>query len=630
MQSKGSRGDWPCGIAVLWSARLNRGKWALNEETLKHQSRDHSTQALMRRLLKEHVRPYFAKLGWALFFMAIVAATTTYSAYLMKPVVNDIFVNREENMLWLIGGAVLATFAVKGVASYLQAVLMARVGLSIVADLQNRLFAHLARMDIAFFHSRSTGELISRFTNDINQMRMAVSNVLTGIGKDSLSLVGLIGNMFFQNWQLALIALFVFPIAIRPIARLGRRMRKVTANTQRELGLFTTILEQTFQGIRVVKAYGMAEYEKGRVATIVDTVRRLSRKAESTRARSHPIMETLGGVAVAIVIIYGGHQVIEGQTDAGSFFSFITALLLAYEPMKRLANLNMSMQQGLAGAQRLFEVLDTEPAILDKPNAEPLAMSKGHVELEDVEFAYGPGAPAIRGVSMEVPAGKTVALVGPSGAGKSTILNLIPRFYDVDAGRVLIDGTDVRDATLSSLFGSIALVSQEVMLFDDTVMANIAYGRAGATEEEIFDAARNAAAHDFIRSLPEGYQTVVGEQGVKLSGGQRQRLAIARAMLKNAPILLLDEATSALDTESERQVQTALNTLMKGRTTLVIAHRLSTVVDADLIYVIDQGRIVESGTHDQLLARDGAYAKLYALQFADQNGSNAKAAGAGG
>ncbi|MCG8511670.1 MAG: lipid A export permease/ATP-binding protein MsbA [Rhodospirillales bacterium] len=580
----------------------------------------------MCRLIRESVRPYIGRLGWALLFMAIVAASTTFSAYLMKPVVNDIFVNRDEGMLWLIGGAVLATFAVKGVASYLQAVLMARVGLSIVADLQNRLFAHLARMDLSFFHNRPTGELISRFTIDINQMRMAVSNVLTGIGKDSLSLIGLVGSMFLQNWQLALIALFIFPIAIRPIARLGKRMRKVTANTQKEMGLLTAILEQTFQGIRVVKAYGMAEYEKGRVATIVDTVRRLSRKAESTRARSHPIMETLGGVAVAIVIIYGGNQVIEGQTDAGSFFSFITALLLAYEPMKRLANLNMSLQQGLAGAQRLFEVLDTEPAILDKPNAKPLAISGGTIELKQVEFAYGPGAPAVNGVFMEVAAGKTVALVGPSGAGKSTILNLIPRFYDVDAGSVTIDGMDVRDVTMSSLHAGIALVSQEVMLFDDTVRANIAYGRAGAGEDGIVEAAKFAAAHEFIESLPEGYDTVVGEQGVKLSGGQRQRLAIARAMLKNAPILLLDEATSALDTESERQVQAALKNLMSGRTTLVIAHRLSTVVDADLIYVIDNGRIIEAGSHGDLLERDGAYAKLYWLQFAEQNGAEAVAA----
>lgn len=579
-----------------------------------------STYELMHRLVRESVRPYVGRLALAVLFMGVTAAATGVSAWIMKPVVNDVFIDKNQEILWLVSAAVVVTFVVKGFANYLQTVLMAYVGLNIIADNQKRLYAHLTRMDLAFFHARSTGKLISRFTIDINQMRMAVSNVLTGIGKDFLTLIGLVAVMFIQNWQLAIISFFVFPIAIIPIARLGRRMRKVTANTQEEMGQFTTLLEQTFQGIRVVKAYGMEKYEGGRIGVIVDAVKRLSIRAAVTRGTSHPIMESLGGLAVAVVIAYGGSQVITEKTDAGAFFSFITALLLAYEPMKRLANLNMSLQEGLAGAQRLFEMLDIEPGIREKSDAAPIAIGKGAMRLDGVRFSYVKGSPAIKDVSLNVPAGKTVALVGPSGAGKSTVLNLIPRFYDVDGGTVSIDGTDVRDATLASLHANIALVSQEVMLFDDTVRANIAYGRAGATEDEIYDAARNAAAHDFIKGLPEGYDTVVGEQGIKLSGGQRQRLAIARAMLKNAPILLLDEATSALDTDSERKVQAALKTLMKGRTTLVIAHRLSTVVDADLIYVIGDGRLLESGTHTELLAREGAYAHLYALQFADQNG----------
>ena len=424
--------------------------------------------------------------------------------------------------------------------------------------------------------------------------------------------------MFAKDWQLAAICIFIFPMAALPILRLGRRMRKVTANTQEEMGLFTTLLEQTFQGIRVVKAYGMEGYEKSRIAGIVERIFKLNLKSARTRALSSPIMETLGGVAVCIVIIYGGHRVIEGATTSGAFFSFIMALLLAYEPMKRLANLNASLQEGLAGAERMFKLLDTEPAIHEKPDAMDLGSVKGHIQLEDVRFSYVPGKPALDGITLEVPAGKRVALVGASGAGKSTILNLIPRFYDVDEGRVTIDGTDVRDVTFASLFGGFALVSQEITLFDDTVRANIAYGRAGAKEDEIIEAAKNAAAHDFIVDLPDGYDTMVGEQGIKLSGGQRQRLAIARAMLKNAPVLLLDEATSALDTESERQIQAAMDKLMQGRTTLVIAHRLSTVTGADLIYVINEGRVIEQGTHVELMARGGNYQRLYNLQFAEE------------
>ncbi len=577
-----------------------------------------STYALMHRLLRENVRPYLAWLLAAVFFMALMAGATAATAWLMKPIVNDVFMARKEDMLWIIGGAVLITFTVKGLANYAQTTLMSYVGLKIIADNQNRLFAHLARMDLSFFHDISTGKLISRFTIDINQMRVAVSNALTGLGKDLLTLIGLVGVMFYQDWLLTVFSILIFPMAALSIVRIGRRMRRVTADTQEEMGQFTTLLEQTFQGIRIVKAYVMEEYEMQRVALIVDRIFRLNMKSARTRALTHPIMETLGGVAVAVVIVYGGYQVVGEKMDPGSFFSFITALLLAYEPMKRLANLNASLQEGLAGAQRLFALLDVGPAITEKPEAAELKVTDGAIALNEARFAYVEGRPTIDGVSLEVPAGGTAALVGPSGAGKSTILNLIPRFYDLDSGSVTIDGTDVRDVTFASLNSAIALVSQEITLFDDTVLANIAYGRAGASEQDIMEAARHAAAHDFIEQLPQGYATVVGERGVKISGGQRQRLAIARAMLKNAPILLLDEATSSLDTESERQVQAALNELMRGRTTLVIAHRLSTVIGADVIYVIEDGKVTESGTHAELMARNGAYARFYDMQFADE------------
>jgi subfamily B ATP-binding cassette protein MsbA len=396
-------------------------------------------------------------------------------------------------------------------------------------------------------------------------------------------------------------------------------MRRVTANTQAEIGQLTTLLSQTFQGARLVKAYGMEDYEERRAAGLFERVFALIDRATRTRSRASPMMETLGGAAIAIVILYGGHQVIAGARTPGAFFSFVTALLLAYQPLKSLANLNASLQEGLAAAHRIFQVIDIEPTIRDLPGARPLRVEGCEIVFDQVRFGYSPGAVALDGVSLRVPAGRTVALVGASGAGKSTILNLIPRFFEVEEGGIAIDGQDIRAVSLASLRGAIAIVTQEVTLFDDTLRANIAYGRFGAPMTDIEAAARAAGIDGFIRELPAGYDTQVGEHGVRLSGGQRQRIAIARAMLKDAPILLLDEATSALDSESERQVQTALRTLIRGRTTLVIAHRLSTVQGADLIHVVDRGRIVESGRHADLLACNGLYARLYALQFADES-----------
>jgi subfamily B ATP-binding cassette protein MsbA len=547
-------------------------------------------------------------------------------AWLMDPIINKIFVARKAEYLWPLAVTIITTFAIKGIGDYGEAVLLSRVGLRVIADMQNRLFAKLMDLDVAYFHANQTGKLMSRLTNDVAAMRFAVSNALTGAGKDASSVIFLVGLMFYQDWVLSSLTFFVFPLAILPIRKLGRRMRKVTANTQEQTGLLSTYLNQAIQGIRVVKAYGMESYEKRKVAALVDTLQDLTYKAARVRSASSPIMEMLGGIAITVVIVYGGTQVI-AQADsnpdrAGAFFSFITALMLAYKPLKALASLNTNLQEGLAAASRCFEVIDSQTSIIERPNAPDLVVREGNVLLSGVFFTYDGVKAALDGVDLNVPGGKTVALVGPSGAGKTTILNLLPRFYDVTDGHVLVDGQDVRDVSVASLRAKISLVSQEIMLFDDTIRANIAYGRFGATDEEIEAAARMAAAHDFIMSLPQGYDTVVGERGLNLSGGQRQRLAIARAMLKNAPILLLDEATSALDTESERQVQHALEVLMKGRTTIVIAHRLSTVVNADLIHVMDRGRVVESGDHNELMAVGGLYARLYAMQFAEENQSS--------
>jgi subfamily B ATP-binding cassette protein MsbA len=579
---------------------------------------DHSTWVLVRRLFNEGMRPYMGKVMAAVFCMVVGAAANAGYALLMDPVVNKIFTEKRPEFLVPLALAVLGTFAVKSVCNYGEAVFLSKVGLRVIADMQSRLFAHLMRLDVAFFHANSTGRILSRLTNDISQMRFAVSDALTGAGKDASSVIFLIGAMFYQDWRLSAWTFFIFPIAILPIRKLGRRMRKVTANTQEHMGQLTTYLEQAVQGIRVVKAYGMEEYEKRKVSALVEMLQDLIYKAARVRAASSPIMELLGGIAITIVILYGGSRVVDGTTTPGAFFSFITALMLAYRPIKSLAAMNTNLQEGLAAAARTFSVLDTQPTIVEKDGTPDLVVLEGNVRFEGVFFTYDGAKAVLDGIDLAVPGGKTVALVGPSGAGKSTVLNLLPRFYDVTDGHVMVDGQDVRSVSVASLRSKIALVSQEITLFDDTIRANIAYGRFGATDEEIEAAARSAAAHDFIIGLPEGYDTVVGERGLNLSGGQRQRLAIARAMLKNAPILLLDEATSALDTESERQVQTALELLMKGRTTIVIAHRLSTVVNADLIHVLDKGRVIESGNHNALLARDGTYARLYAMQFAEE------------
>ena len=579
------------------------------------------TRLLVRRLLGEHIRPHLGLLFCAVCLMAVVAATTAALAFLMETILDDVFTARDRSSLYSAAAVVMAVFLLKGMATYGQNVLVSFVGQRILADLQKRMFSHLLRADLAYFHEQSSGNLISRFINDVEKMRGTVASVLTAIGRDSLTIIFLVGVMFYQDWLLSLLTFFAFPLAILPLVNIGKRMRKVSANTQHELGQFTTLLNEVFQGARHVKAYGMEPYERERAGAVIEQIFKLVFRAARTKAAAYPIMETLGGTAIVVVICYGGWQVIEGTRSTGMFFSFVTALLLAYDPVKKLVNLNAQLQEGLAAADRVFEILDVDPTIIDHPGAKPIEVARGDIRFEGVGFAYADGKPALDGVSLVVEAGGTIALVGQSGAGKSTILNLIPRFFDTTSGRITLDGEGIRDITIASLRANIALVSQDVTLFDDTIEANIAYGRAGATPEEIREAARNASADVFIEAMPEGYATLVGEHGVKLSGGQRQRIAIARAMLKDAPILLLDEATSALDTESERAVQAALGKLMHGRTTIVIAHRLSTIQSADMIHVVDAGRIVESGKHLELLARGGLYANLHRMQFSDADGA---------
>lgn len=577
-----------------------------------------TTRDLVNRLARDHLRPQTGRFVIAIICMIIVAAASAAMLYLLKPVLDDILINQDRTLLYLIPGGILALALITGIAGYIEAVYMEVIGHRLVSDLQSSMYNRLIRADLSLFQGTATGVLISRFTNDANALRFSIAKSITGLVKSTFMLAGYVTVMFLMNWLLAVIAFVVFPIAIYPIVRIGKRMRKVSTNTQVELGEFTTLLDETFQGVRHVKAYSMEEHESARATTLIEKLFSLYRKVARTQAISRPLMETLGGVALAAVILYGGLWVIDGDLTPGELVTFIAALLAAYRPMKDIANLNAMLQQGLAAAQRVFNVLDVKPEIVDRPDARDLANVQGEIRLEDVAFSYGSDIAALDGIDAVIPAGKTVALVGPSGAGKSTILNLIPRFYDVGRGRVLVDGIDVRDMTIKSLRGAVALVSQEISLFDDTIASNIAYGRPGASKEEIVAAATAADAHTFIMELEHGYDTHVGGRGLRLSGGQRQRIAIARAMLKDAPILLLDEATSALDSETERQVQSALTALTEGRTTVVIAHRLSTVIAADRIYVMENGQVLESGSHAELLAKGGAYARLYAVQFADQ------------
>ena len=571
------------------------------------------TMNIYKRLVKL-ARPHVAKFILAMFCMLVVGGLTSALAFLVKPALDDIFMKKNMVMLKWIPVAVITIYLLKGLCNYVQIVLMSFIGQRVVADVRNQLYRAIQGQSMSFFTKHPTGILMSRITNDVNSMQGTVSEAVTSLLKDSFTLVCLIFVIFYRDWQLALVAMVIFPLTIYPIATFGRKMRSVATRTQVTMGTLTTLLQETISGARIVKAFGREDYEGSRFSRENENLLRLTLKAVSISAISSPFMEFLGGVGIAAIVFYGGYQVIQGVSTPGTFFSFLTALLMLYEPIKRLTNVNNTIQQGIAGAQRVFSIIDTVPEIQNKTGAVPLPAIAKAIELRNVTFRYE-DVPVLNRINLTVRAGEAVAFVGMSGGGKTTLVNLIPRFYDVTEGQIRIDGLDIRDVTIESLRAQIGMVTQQTILFNDTVRNNIVYGDSGKTEADVIRAAKAANAHNFIMNLPQGYDTVIGEQGTKLSGGERQRISIARALLKDAPILILDEATSSLDTEAEIEVQEALENLMRGRTTLVIAHRLSTIRNADRIVVLVNGEIVEEGTHEALLESRGEYFRLYQMQF---------------
>ncbi len=550
--------------------------------------------------------------------MLFVSAATSGSAFLVKPVLDDVFFKKDLTMLKLIPLAIVAIFMLKGLFDYGQAYLMSYVGQRIIADLREKIYNHLQSLSLSFFTRNPTGTLMSRITNDVSMVQGAVTDAVTGLLKDFFTIIGLVAVVFYRDWRLAIVALVVFPVAVYPIVKFGRKLRSYSIRSQTAMGDISTILLETISGNRIVKAFNMEDYERKRFARENRRLFGISLKSARVRAISHPLMEFLGGLGIAFIVFYGGYNVIKGIATPGTFFSFLAALLMLYEPVKRLSGVNNAVQQGLAAASRIFEVLDTVPEIRNKPMAKLLSFVSKGIDYENVSFKYEEDW-VLKNINLHIKTGEVVAFVGSSGGGKTTLVNLLPRFYDVSSGKVLIDGWDIRDVTVESLRGMVGIVTQQTILFNDTVRNNIAYGKINEPFEEIVKAAKAAYAHGFIQNLPNGYDTVIGEQGVKLSGGERQRISIARALLKNAPILILDEATSSLDSESEIEVQKALEFLMQSRTTLVIAHRLSTIRKADRIVVISDGVVVEEGTHEELLEREGEYKKLYLLQFMDSD-----------
>ncbi|OLC42193.1 MAG: hypothetical protein AUH43_23180 [Acidobacteria bacterium 13_1_40CM_65_14] len=565
--------------------------------------------------LFEYATPYRGRLAWAIAGMVVYAVGSAGLAYLIKPIFDSVLPKQQDVLR--IAWAIVGVYLLKGIGSYVSSYLMADVGQRVVMDLRNALYRHILDQSAGFFAHGATGRLLSRISNDVGQVQQAVSETAGDLARESLALVGYSALLFYYDARLTIVCLTGAPLIIYPLIRLGQRVRRTTRRSQEALEHLSHLSAEAFTGHRIVKAFGTEAHEAEKFRRAGYNLFRTNMKVTASLSSLPPLMELIGGIGMAAAIVYGSRQIASGRLTPGQFALFIGTLFLMYGPAKKLSRVNANLQQAIAASERIFEMMDAHTEVKEQPGAAVLAPFGDQIEFRDVGFGYdeGPGR-IVRGVSFTVSAGQMIAIVGRSGAGKTTLVNLLPRFYDVSSGAIFIDGVDIRDVTLASLRGQIGIVTQDTVLFDDSIASNVAYGSPQATRDEIEAAARAANAHEFIAALPKGYDTMIGERGQRLSGGQRQRLAIARALLKNAPILVLDEATSALDAESELLVQEALANLMLNRTSFVIAHRLSTIRRADAIVVLEHGRVAEIGRHDELLARpEGTYATLYQLQL---------------
>ena len=563
------------------------------------------------------VASYWKHIVLAALCMVVVAGASGSMAFLVKPVLDDIFIDKNREMLLFIPGLAILVFFLKGAGSYGSEYLMNYVGQQIIRSFRNRLYEKITDLPIAYLHKEKTGVLMSRITNDVNIVKGMVSTAVVSLFRDSFSVVAFLFVIFYRDWKLACGAFLVLPLAFYPILIFGRRIRRYSTGTQETMADLNSFLHETFSGAKIIKIFNLQNFEKNRFHTKTRRLFRLEMKKVMMRALSSPVMEFLGGLGIAFIIWFGGMRVVNGTSTPGNFFSFLTAVMMLYDPVKKLSRLNNTIQEGVAAASRVFDVLEEDTVIQEKSNAVVLNTDACEVAFEDVSFSYSQDDdPALSGINLTAAPGEVLALVGMSGGGKTSLVNLIPRLYDVTHGRVTIAGQDVRDLSVSSLRDHISIVTQEPILFNESVRDNIRYGKMDATDEEIEAAAKAAYAHDFISRFPSGYDTVIGELGSRLSGGEKQRICIARALIKNAPVLILDEATSALDSEAEKVVQKALENLMKGRTSFVIAHRLSTIDYASRIILLKNGGIAEQGTHDDLMVQKGAYYKLQSMQAA--------------